>query len=80
MGVLLVFSFLIVPAFLSCFFSESFFKRLIFGWVLATFLSFIGLIGSYVFNMPTSPFLVFLFTSLPVFFIVGSSIKKHLFR
>ena len=79
-GVLLVFSFLIVPAFLSCFFSESFFKRLIFGWVLAAFLSFVGLIGSYVFNMPTSPFLVFLFTSLPVFFIVGSSIKKHLFR
>lgn len=79
-GVLLVFSFLIVPAFLSCFLFQSFFRRLIFGWILALLLSIVGLMGSYVLNMPTSPFIVFLFTSLPVFFIIGSSIKKQFFK
>ena len=77
-GVLLVFSFLIVPAFLSGFFFNNFSSRLLFGWGLGLFLSFVGLTGSYVFNLPTSPSLVFLFTSLPVVFIIGSSLKRKL--
>ena len=72
-GVLLVFSFLIVPAFLSHFLFQSFFSRLLFGWGLGLSLSVIGLSMSYVFNLPTSPFIVFLFTSLPIIFIIGSS-------
>lgn len=75
-GVLLVFSFLIVPAFLSGFFFNSFSSRLLFGWSLGLLLSFVGLTGSYVFNLPTSPSLVFLFTSLPLVFIVGSFLKQ----
>ncbi len=78
-GVLLVFSFLIVPAFLSVFLFKSFFHRLLFGWGLGLFLSFIGLTGSHIFNLPTSPFLVFLFTSLPVLFIMGDSLKRKIF-
>lgn len=76
-GVLLVFSFLIVPAFLSHFLFQSFFHRLLFGWGLGLSLSLIGLSGSYIFNLPTSPFIVFLFASLPIVFIIGYSIKKN---
>ena len=72
-GVLLVFSFLIVPAFLSHFLFQSFFSRLLFGWGLGLSLSIIGLSVSYVFNFPTSPFIVFLFTVLPIIFIIGFS-------
>ena len=78
-GVLLVFSFLIVPAFLSHFLFQSFFSRLLFGWIFALLLSCIGLTGSYALNMPTSSFIVFLFTSLPIVFIVGSLIRKRLY-
>ena len=79
-GVLLVFSFLIVPAFLSGFFSGNFFHRLLFGCGLGLFLSLAGLTGSYIFNLPTSPFMVFLFTSLPVAFIIGYSLKRKLLQ
>ena len=75
-GVLLVFAFLIAPSFLSAFFFQSFLHRLIFGWITASILSLLGLSGSYLFNLPTSAFLVFLFTSLPILFLLMSSIKK----
>lgn len=79
-GVLLVFSFLIVPAFLSHFLFQNFFSRLLFGWILASFLSFVGLMGAYALNMPTSSFIVFLFTSLPILFILVSAIRKRLIK
>lgn len=75
-GVLLVFSFLIVPAFISHFLFQSFFSRLLFGWGLGLCLSVIGLSGSYVFNLPTGPFIVSLFTLLPIIFIIGRSLKR----
>ena len=75
-GVLLVFSFLIVPSFLSHFLYQSFLKRLIFGWCLAWILSGCGLIGSYLFNLPTSAFIIFIFSLLPILFIVSSSLKQ----
>lgn len=75
-GVLLVFSFLIVPAFLSHFLFQSFFCRLFFGWGLGLCLSVLGLSGSYLLNLPTGPFIVSLFTLLPIIFIMGSSLKK----
>lgn len=77
-GVLLVFSFLVVPAFLSHFLFQGFFSRLLFGWGLGLFLSLAGLSGSYVFNLPTSPFVVFLFTVLPIAFVIGYSLKKRI--
>ena len=77
-GVLLVFSFLIAPAFLSQFFFQSFLSRLIFGWILAFSFSLIGLVGSYFFNLPTSAFIVFVFTSLTILFIICSPFLKLL--
>ena len=78
-GVLLVFSFLIVPAFLSGFLSQNFSSRLLFGWGLGLILSCVGLTGSYILKLPTSPFLIFLFTFLPIVFIIGYSIKRKFF-
>lgn len=79
-GVLLVFSFLIVPAFLSHFLFRKFSRRLFFGWALGLFLSCVGLSGSYILNLPTSPFIIFLFTFLPISCIICLSIKKYLFK
>lgn len=76
-GILLVFSFLIVPAFLSHFLFQGFFSRLLFGWGLGLSLSIIGLSVSYVFNLPTTPFIVFVFTALPILFVIGFSKKLH---
>ena len=71
-GVLLVFSFLIVPAFLSQFLFQSFSSRLLFGWLLAFVLSLMGMTASYMLNLPTSSFIVFIFTSVPILFLLGS--------
>ena len=76
-GVLLVFAFLIVPAFLSGFLFKNFFHRLIFGWMAGAFLTLAGLTASYAFDLPTSPFLVFLFTLVPVVFILAGVFKKN---
>ena len=78
-GVLLVFSFLIVPAFLSGFFFQTLRKRLIFGWTAGILLTAFGLTGSYTLNFPTSAFLVFLFTLAPIVLFVGIVLKKQLF-
>lgn len=75
-GVLLVFAFLIAPAFLSGFIFQSFFQRLLFGWGLGLSLSSVGLIGSYALNLPTTPFLIFLFTCLPIAFVVFQALKS----
>ena len=75
-GVLLVFVFLIAPSFLSGFLFKSFFHRLIFGWLTAVAVSLLGLTGSYFLSLPTSAFIVFLFTSLPIVFLLISSLKK----
>lgn len=79
-GVLLVFSLLIVPAFLSSFLFKGFSHRLLFGWSLGLFLSFVGLTGSYILNLPTSPFLVFLFTFLSVIFIIGHFLIRNFLK
>lgn len=64
-GVLLVFSYLVIPqvAGLFLFSNSSHFKRLIFGWIFGSVLSFLGMILSYKFDMPTSPLIIILFVS-----------------
>jgi zinc/manganese transport system permease protein len=52
-GVLLVFSFLIVPPVTAMFYSERIGARLTFGWVLGALVSFIGIYGSYRWDTPT---------------------------
>ncbi|MBC6415599.1 MAG: metal ABC transporter permease [Bdellovibrionales bacterium] len=77
-GVLLVFSFLIVPSFLSQFLFQTFYLRFLFGWFLAVILSLLALISSYIFNLPTSSFIVFTFTFLPIILLLGSHITNRI--
>jgi zinc/manganese transport system permease protein len=57
-GVLLVFSYLIVPAVFANFIVKSFFLRLISGWILATLASVIALYLSFQFDFPTGAAIV----------------------
>ncbi len=57
-GVLLVFSFLIVPALCSLLFFESLRGRLLFGWFIGSVTSLAGLTVSYFLDLPTGPTLV----------------------
>ena len=57
-GVLLVFSFLIVPAVCANFLVESFGARLLIGWATATIASVAGLWISYTLDLPTGAAIV----------------------
>lgn len=65
-GVLLVFSFLIVPSVMSAFFSKQLFTRLLFGWVFGSFVSILGMFLSYKLDLPVGAVLVVLLTSIPI--------------
>ena len=57
-GVLLVFSYLIVPAVCANFLVERLSARLLFGWLTATIASVVGLYCSYQFDLPTGAAIV----------------------
>jgi zinc/manganese transport system permease protein len=57
-GVLLVFSFLIVPAAIGVMFSRSLAVQLTIGWAVGTLTSAIGLAGSFAFDLPTGAAMV----------------------
>jgi zinc/manganese transport system permease protein len=57
-GVLLVFSFLIVPAVCANFLADSLGAKLLIGWVTATLASVAGLYASYVLDLPTGAAIV----------------------
>jgi len=57
-GVLLVFSFLIVPPVTAMLFLERVGPRLTFGWVMGAIVSFIGIYGSYRWDSPTGATIV----------------------
>jgi ABC-type Mn2+/Zn2+ transport system permease subunit len=57
-GVLLVFSYLIVPAVCGKFLAESLTARLMIGWLVATVGSVVGLWASYVGDWPTGAAIV----------------------
>lgn len=65
-GVLLVFSFLIVPAILSSILCTKWSSRLLLGWVIGVFLSAIGMYLSYVLDMPSGAVIVVVFTMCPL--------------
>jgi len=65
-GILLVFSFLIVPALVSTFFKTEIKDRLIFGWVFGFFVCMIGMMVSYKWDLPAGAVLVVCFTLIPV--------------
>ena len=52
-GVLLVFSFLIVPAICGALLAESIGRRLAVGWIAGTLTSVVGMIASYAWDLPT---------------------------
>jgi zinc/manganese transport system permease protein len=57
-GVLLVFSFLIIPAAIGVMFADSLARQLAIGWVIGTFVSAAGLAASFIFDLPTGAAMV----------------------
>ncbi len=65
-GVLLVFSFLIVPPVTAMLFSEKIGTRLILGWGMGALVSFLGMYGSYRWDTPTGATVVCMFGAMLV--------------
>jgi zinc/manganese transport system permease protein len=57
-GVLLVFSFLIIPAAIGVMFADSLSRQLAIGWTVGTLVSAVGLAASFVFDLPTGAAMV----------------------
>jgi zinc/manganese transport system permease protein len=57
-GVLLVFSFLIIPAAIGVMFASTLARQLAIGWIVGTFISAAGLAASFAFDMPTGAAMV----------------------
>lgn len=70
-GVLLVFSYLVVPAVIAQMFSDTIMGRLLAGWVVAIAASMVGIVWSFYSDYPTGPAVV---VTLGVFLIVASTI------
>ena len=65
-GILLVFSFLVVPALFSMNMVSSIRSQLLLGWLLGTVLCVIGMAVSYAFDLPAGAVLVVIFTAFPL--------------
>jgi len=73
-GVLLVFSYLIIPTFLSkIIFGDNEKKNLIFGWIFGLLSTTVGFILSVTFDVPTSPTVI---SIMSVFAVIFSIIKR----
>jgi len=68
-GVLLVFSYLVVPAVIAQMFSETILGRLLAGWLVAIMASMLGIIWSFYADYPTGPAVVVM---LGVFLVLAS--------
>lgn len=77
-GILLVFSFLIVPALISTFLAIEIKSRLLIGWGFGVVISSLGLYISYVQDLPAGAVLVVAFTMIPVLILPVISFKKGL--
>lgn len=75
-GVLLVFAFLIIPAFSASFLQEHFFKQLLLAWIFGLSGCLIGLFVAYQSDLPVGATIVSLFGLLPIIAAVASKIKK----
>jgi zinc/manganese transport system permease protein len=74
-GVLLVFSYLVVPAVVAILFAESVASRLIIGWLVGTVVSVVGVVFSYVNDLPSGPTIVVCFAV----FLLLSSLVRYVF-
>lgn len=57
-GVLLVFSFLVIPAACSILFAKTIQNRLMVGWIIGFAASILGMLGSYFLDLPTAPTII----------------------
>lgn len=71
-GILQVFAYLIVPSVVSTLFFTSVRARLLFGWCLGFVLSFVGLLLSYVWDLPAGAFIVVCFAVVPIALLIFS--------
>jgi zinc/manganese transport system permease protein len=69
-GVLLVFSYLVVPAACAVLFAKGVGPRLVIGWVVGFFASAVGIAASYEFDLPTGASVVCVFGAALVFLAV----------
>ncbi len=76
-GVLLVFSFLVVPSVCAMLFYDTLKARLIFGWFIGFFASILGMAVSYYLDFPTGASVVCVFGGILVF---SALIKKFILR
>jgi zinc/manganese transport system permease protein len=65
-GVLLVFSFLVVPAVVAFMFCEAMRSRIVVAWAFGTLVSAVGILASYYGDLPTGPSVVACFAALLV--------------
>lgn len=72
-GVLQVFSYLIVPSLVSTLFYKTIKARLLFGWTFGFLMSLVALALSYKWDLPTGPFIVVCFASVPVLLLLYTS-------
>ncbi len=75
-GVLLVFSFLIVPAVCANFLADSPGAKLLIGWVTATVASVAGLYASYVLDLPTGAAIVCALGLALILIIIAASFRR----
>lgn len=76
-GVLLVFSFLVVPSACAILFSENLRMRLVIGWAVGAVASVLGMAASYYFDFPTGASVVCVLGGILVFLAV---FKKYILR
>jgi zinc/manganese transport system permease protein len=69
-GVLLVFSFLIVPSLISSIYCKTIRSKLVLGWILGTILSMIGLALSFAYDFPAGACIVVCFTITPILALI----------
>lgn len=75
-GVLLVFSFLIVPAIVSTMFVSSLRARMLLGWAIGVSLSALGLVLSFNWDVPAGALLVAIFAMLPIALLILAPVAR----
>src|SRR5207245_7661126 len=76
-GVLLVFSYLIVPALAGSVFGGTITSRLVMGWGLGAFVSVLGMVASASFDLPTGATIVCAFGATLLALWIGSRIVRR---
>ena len=76
-GVLLVFSFLVVPTAISAFFATSWLTRLLIGWGVGMVVTLLGLMLSWWVDVPCGPSIVIL---LGIFLVLAAFLRRLIIR